>query len=193
MNMVPQIEGTFSIHASRSRFIEVLRQRVGNGLLTGQAGPRSNYSIVESGPESIRVRANGWWTAINVGLNDLNLKFSDSGKLHYCLQYWRWAIYCIVLCFGLGLAGVVLLVTFDIRNYIAAHPGSRIPGLSIEQNLYFAWGNLVFWGFIWPWIMIALHKRPLRRLLKKLVTEIDNEATIESCAATNVGHHSHAP
>lgn len=179
MNWKPQIEDTLRIQASSARFIEALRERIHSGLITGQSSPRSNYSIAESTPETIRIRAVGWWTAINLGLNDLNLNFSDPGKVHFRLQYWRWSIYCLLLCFVIGLGGTLLFLRIDIRHYISTHPGARIPGLTIDQNLFFAWGNLLFWGLIWPWILIAYHQRPLRRLMERLVNEIDTDAIDE--------------
>ena len=48
-----------------------------------------------------------------------------------------------------------------------------IPGLSIDQNLRVAWLMVLFWGFIWPWLLIWLHKRPLRGLITRLIAEID--------------------
>jgi hypothetical protein len=180
MSLTPQIEGAMPIKASKSQFNAALRQRIENGFLTGRPGSRSNYQIVESQPETIQVRAVDWWTAINVGLNDLNLSFSKSGKLHFRLQFWRWAIYCLALCSVLGLMGVALFLALDIRSYIANNAGARIPGLSNDQNLYLAWGMLLFWGFVWPWILIAFHKRPLRKLLAKLVSEIDAKAIKET-------------
>lgn len=180
MSLTPQIEGAMPIQASKSQFIATLRQRIETGFLTGKPGPRSNYEIVESQPETVRVRAVDWWTAINVGLNDLNLNFSKSGKLHFRLQFWRWAIYGLVLCSVLGLIFVALFLAIDIRSYIANNAGARLPWLSIDQNLYLAWGMVLFWGFVWPWILIAFHKRPLRRLLAKLVSEIDAKAIKET-------------
>ena len=180
MNWKPQIEETLRIQASSARFIAALRERIHDGLLTGQSSSRSNYSIVESTPETIRIRAVGWWTAINIGLNDLNLNLTDSGTVHFRLRYWRWAIYCLMLCFAVGVGGLLIFLKIDIRDYISSHSGARIPGLSIEQNMYFAWCNLLFWALIWPWILIAYHKRPLRRLIKKIVNEIDTDAIAES-------------
>jgi hypothetical protein len=29
------------------------------------------------------------------------------------------------------------------------------------------------WGFIWPWLLISLHKRPLHRLIARLIAEVD--------------------
>ncbi|NQU47368.1 MAG: hypothetical protein HQ519_01875 [Planctomycetes bacterium] len=176
MNWKPHIESTLPIKATSSCFIAALRERIQNGLVSGQPRSRSNYSITESTPGTIRIQAVGWWAAINIGLNDLNLNLSESGRVHFRIYFWRWAIYCLLLCFVIGLAGALLLLTIDIRDYISTHPGSRLPGLTIDQNVYFAWGNLFFWGLIWPWLLIVYHKRPLRRLMVKLVNEIDAEA-----------------
>jgi hypothetical protein len=184
MNLKPRIEDTLRIQASSERFIAVLRERISSGFLTGQSNSRSNYSIVESTPETIQVRAIGWRTAINIGLNDLNLDLTDRGTIHFRLHYWRWSIYCLALCFAIGLLGTLLFLTIDIRDYISSHSGSRIPGLTIEQNMYFAWSNLVFWALIWPWILIAFHKRPLRRLVVRLVSEIDAAAIADSDQAS---------
>jgi len=180
MNWKPHFEETLRIQASSAHFIAALRERIRSGLITGQSSSRSNYSIAESTPETIRVRAVGWWTAINIGLNDLNLDLTNPGTVHFRLHYWRWAIYCLVLCFALGTGGALLFLKIDIRDYISNHPDSRFPGLSIDQNLYFAWGSLLFWGLIWPWILIAYHKRSLRRLIVRLVREIDADAITET-------------
>jgi hypothetical protein len=48
-----------------------------------------------------------------------------------------------------------------------------MPGLSIDQNLALAWLMVVFWGFLWPWLLISMHKRPLRRLVTRLIAEVD--------------------
>jgi hypothetical protein len=66
-----------------------------------------------------------------------------------------------------------MLLSLDVRGYVARHQRSMIPGLSIEQNVAIAWLMVLFWGFIWPWLLIALHKRPLRRLVTRLIGEVD--------------------
>jgi hypothetical protein len=45
--------------------------------------------------------------------------------------------------------------------------------MSIDQNLSVAWLMVLFWGFVWPWLVIVLHKRPLRRLITRLIAEVD--------------------
>lgn len=37
---------------------------------------------------------------------------------------------------------------------------------------------VVFWGFVWPWILILLHKRPLHSLMARLITEVDAESSV---------------
>jgi len=176
MALTPQIEGSVPIQSSAGQFLKALRHRVGAGLLSGQPHPRSNYLVVEAGAGEVRVRAADWWTAINVGLNELEIRLQQPGSLHYRVRYWRWAGYALGLSGILGLIGVLLLFAFDVRGYIARHPTSWVPGLSLDQHLIFAWTMVLFWGFVWPWLLIALHKRPLRRLVTRLIDEIDDRA-----------------
>jgi hypothetical protein len=74
MILSPEIEGTVAIRSSGERFVHAFRQRVAVGLLTGRPHPRSNYVVSDAGPGHLVVRAVDWWTAINVGLNRLELR-----------------------------------------------------------------------------------------------------------------------
>jgi hypothetical protein len=53
---------------------------------------------------------------------------------------------------------------------------ATIPGLSADQHVVIAWGMVLFWGFVWPWLMIAFHKRPLHKLMTQLIREVDARA-----------------
>lgn len=172
MTLAPQTEGTVQIRSSAAQFLEAFRRRVAAGLLSGRPHPRSNYVIAEGASDRLRVRAADWWTAFNVGLNELELE-PRPGVVHYRVRYWRWAGYALGLGAMLGLIGVSLLLAFDVRGYIASHAASQIPGLSIDQNVAITWSMVLFWGFVWPWLLIALHKRPLRRLIARLISEVD--------------------
>jgi hypothetical protein len=75
-----------------------------------------------------------------------------------------------------GLIGIVSMLAFDVRSYIAEHPGSVIRGLSVDQNVAILWAMIGFWAFLWPWLLVQLHKAPLRRLLVRIISQIDASA-----------------
>jgi len=175
MTLSPQIAGTLPLHSSPAAFIHAIRDRVTSGLL-GPNLPRSRYAIKESSGDIVRIHAVDWKTAINVGLNELDLGFRHSGRIDYTVRYWRWAAYALGLSGVMGLIGLALLVGLDVRGYIASHPATQVPGLSVEQHVVIAWMMVLFWGFVWPWLLIALHKRPLHRLVARIVSEVDAQS-----------------
>jgi hypothetical protein len=123
------------------------------------------------------VYAADWRTATNVGLNELELQTPQRGSVHYRVRYWRWVWFGLALSGVLGFIGLVLLLSLDVRGYIVRHPTSMVPGLSVDQNLLIAWLMTLFWGFVWPWLLIPMHKRPLRKLVERIITEVDARAT----------------
>lgn len=38
----------------------------------------------------------------------------------------------------------------------------------------------LFWGFVWPWLLIPMHKRPLHGLVVRLITEVDARAMLSA-------------
>lgn len=175
----PQIQGVVPIRSAAPAFLEAFCQRISAGLLTGRPHPRSSYRLIATGPTHLVVHAADWRTAFNVGLNELELHLPHSGSVRYQVRYWRWLQYGLALGGILGLIGIVLLVSLDVRGYIAGHSSSMLPGLSVDQNLVIAWFMVLFWGFVWPWLLVPLHKRPLRGLVERLITEVDAQATLK--------------
>jgi hypothetical protein len=173
MFLTPEIHGSVTTHSAPDRFVEAFRRRVEAGLLTGRPHRRSNYRVVRSDSTGVTVTAVGLPTALNVGLNEIDLRLPFKGGVRYRVSYWRWTGYGVFLSALLGLVGVVMLLAFDARTYIETHVASRWPGLSVDQNLAIAWGMVIFWGFVWPWIMVPLHKRSLRRLIERIITDVD--------------------
>lgn len=173
MSILPEIAGTCPIGSPPREFCARMQRRVDAGLLSGRPHPRSSYAVTHASPTGLRIRALGWWTAINVGLNELDLEAPRAGLVRYRIRYWRWAAFGILLSAGLGVVGLALLLAADVRSYIAAHQQQMVPGLSVDQNLLLAWGLVLFWGFVWPWVLIHLHQRPLRRLVEGLISEVD--------------------
>src|SRR5262245_30258169 len=101
MTLAPRIEGVVPVESSGALFAAALGQRVAAGLLLRQPHPRANQQVLEESGGVLRVRAADYWTAINVGLNDLELGLPLGGPLRFKVQYWRWASYV------LGLGGII--------------------------------------------------------------------------------------
>ena len=178
MTLTPRIRGTVQIRSAPAEFLQAFRQRVTSGLLSGKPHPRSNYVVTQAGRDRLHIHAADWSTAINVGLNEVDLELSWQGTLSYEVRYWRWAAYVLALSGILGTIGLLLLLTLDVRGYKARLPECMLPGLSVDQNLIVAWAMVVFWGLLWPWLVIVLHKPPLRRLLTRLIAEVDAQGSI---------------
>jgi hypothetical protein len=143
----------------------------------GAARSRNNYVVTRRGADVLAFRAASWWTAVNVGLNDVELALDLEGRLRYGVSYRRWMGYAVLVCAALGAGFIVFLLTSDVRAYLVENPFSMVPGLSLDQNVAIAWGMAVFWGFAWPWILTALHRRPLRKLISRLIAEVDATAS----------------
>jgi len=173
MSLQPAIQGACFINSLPAEFFARMKGRVVAGLLSGGAQSRSNYVVTQAESTFLRIRAADWSTALNVGLNELELHATQPGQVRYHVRYWRWAGYGIALCAVLGAIGLGFLLFTDVPSYIEAHPARMIPGLSTEQNLLFAWTMVLFWGFVWPWLLIHLHQRPLHRLLERVISEVD--------------------
>ena len=64
------------------------------------------------------------------------------------------------------------------------HRGVRAPSQGrtsrqqeIElQNVAVAWAMALFWGLVWPWLLILIHRWPLRRLMQRLIADVDSAA-----------------
>lgn len=170
------VTGVTTVRSPASAFVAAFVRRLEAGLLSAGARRRNRYEVTRKRSDGLAFRAADWWTAINVGLNDVDIAVADDGGARYVIQYPRWAAYALSLCGALGVVFIAGFLAFDLRGYIAQHPASRISRLSLDQNVAVAWTMALFWGFVWPWILIAFHKRPLRRLLERIIGEVDAAA-----------------
>lgn len=173
------VSGSAAIRSEPRAFVAAFARRVSSGLLPGAAPTRNRYAVTREGGDTLQFRAAGWWTAIAAGLNEVELA-AAAGRVRYTVRYVRWATFVLALSDLVGVALLVFFVFFDIREYLATHPGSAVPGLSLDQNVALAWAMALFWGFVWPWILIARHTRPLRRLTEALIAEVDAAAAGEA-------------
>lgn len=173
----PTLAGQVAVRSRPEAFLDALRHRVEQGLLTGHRHPRSHYAVTGSGSDRLIVSAADFKTAFNVGLNHVEVVLDGSGRVRYRIEYWKWAKYAVILSAIVGAVLLLVLLSIDLPRYIETHPGSSLPGLSVEGNVAVAWGMAIFWGLVWPWVLIAFHKRPLRRLFERILAEVDATAS----------------
>jgi hypothetical protein len=172
----PRVEGVGSIRAEPQAFVAAFARRIETGLFGVAPSRRSRYVVTRQGRDGLAFRATTWLTAFNVGLNDVELAIFPDRRVRYTIQYRRWAGYALLGGAAFLLLFGTFLLAFDIRSYIERNALSRVPSLSLEANVAIAWAMAFFWGLAWPWILIALHKRPLGRLMERLIAEADAAA-----------------
>jgi hypothetical protein len=163
----PTFCGTVRIRIPSTEFLDRLRRRIDAGFLTGMPHGRSRYVVTQQTDRELTIRAGNFMTAINVGLNQVEVRIPEDPWLEYVVTYRRWAAYCVALGALLGTALIAcFLLMPGMRSDIAAHDG----GTAVF------WGSVTFWGFVWPWLLIALHKPFAKRCLNRVLAEIDSQA-----------------
>jgi hypothetical protein len=179
MWFLPRTEGAAPIRSAPESFVQAFARRVESGLLPRASSRRSRYSVMRQGRDGLAFRAKDWLTAVNVGLNDVKVS-AAAGQARYTIEYRRWAAYVVLLSAAIGLVIAVVFLSVDMRDYVERHPGTAVPGLTADQNVATGWAMVLFWGFLWPWILIGLHKRPLRILMDRIIAEVDQTARTQS-------------
>jgi hypothetical protein len=176
MLLAPHVEGTATIRAPADAFLRAFARRIDQGLLLTVAPSRNRYVVMHADRDALRFHADNWLTAFNVGLNDVDLSVASPGVVRYRIGYWRWTRSAAAM--GAGFAAIFgsSLLLYDLRTYIAEHPGPQYLGLSPEQGVGLAWAMALFWGLAWPWVLVAMHKGPLRRLMASLIADVDAAA-----------------
>ena len=173
MTFVPRLQGTVAIRTSAAPFLSAFARRAERGLVSARPHPRARYVVTRPKPGALHVAAGNWWTAVVVGLNEIELEAFGTGRLRYTIQYWRWAAFALALAGCLGVTMLAVFVAIDFPGYIERHPERMVPGLSADQHVLAAWLTVAFWGFVWPWLLIARRKQPLRRLIARIIAEVD--------------------
>jgi hypothetical protein len=173
------VEGSVAIQSDPRAFVAAFARRIETGLFPGAPSKRNQYAVTREGGDRLQFRATNGWTAVAAGLNEVKLA-AAGGRVRYDVRYPRWARSVVAGSALLGLVLIAFFLLYDIRDYLAGHPASTLPGLSLDQNVAMAWAMALFWGFVWPWILIALNRRPLRRLIDELISEVDAAAAGEA-------------
>ncbi len=159
----PTFDGRLTLDSLPADMTERIAARLEAGLLSPGTRSRANYRVVNRDADQIRFVAADWWTAFNIGLNDVTIQREDDGTLHFAVAFWAWTRYVVIggLClFAFMVAGIATLGHF---GYGDGSDPFRHP---------FFWLNVTFWCLCWPWILVAMHKRPVRKCLEKILTEV---------------------
>ncbi len=164
---IPRFSGELEFRALPDDLVTTLESRIQEGFLVRGNHARSNYRICSSTNDSITICADDWWTAINVGLNEVRLRREGDRRITFEVSFWRWTGYCVMLG---TLIFVVLLSIFVFTDWME-------PWL--PQNRLETLGSLsigIFFCLCWPWILTEFHKKPAARCLVRILHEIFADA-----------------
>ena len=174
----PSFTGVHKPDRLSSDFIAKLAKRIRSAALFPFASKRRNqYRTVEQTEDSLWFRSTGLLTGINIGLNDVRIHIHrNAGEIRYDVSYWTWGKYCIYLCLGPGLLLGLFLVTPFFGLYV--FPADWYPPLKVIKT----WGipSIIFWGLIWPWMLIQLHKRAAAKCLTRIFDEVNEQDNSEN-------------
>ena len=169
----PEVSGKWQPDKLSKDIISALTERIrNNGLLAPTASKaRNSYEILESGYDRLHFRSTGLLTSIAIGLNDVNVRIDQmqANTLNYTIKYWTWAKYSIFLCFGILI--LVPGILYFTQYKIISQSMNEIPGAVNSIPLFIFLGNALFWGLLWPWILIAIHKKHACRALEHILMQ----------------------
>ncbi len=158
---LPYIEGTLEVGRVPEDLVGAIRRRVENGLLQPGVRRRANYVVRREAKGAIDFGAADWWTALAIGLNEVQVRRLSEGRLAYSITFWRWAGYVIGLGAILGAALIGSMLFEYVRRQVAEQ-GGLIVFLAI----------VLFWAVVWPWILIAIHRRVVRKQLERILRQL---------------------
>jgi hypothetical protein len=158
---VPRFSGRMRFAHVPGDFAPRLQKRVEDGFLVRGVRTRANYSIHTDAGE-VRIVANDYWTAINIGLNDVRLRSADEQHVAYEVTFWRWTVYGLLL--GGSILALLLGCTLTIESVSAYFPVDPLARAG-------TWSIAIFFGLVWPWVLTEMHKRPAAQCLDRILRE----------------------
>jgi len=162
----PEFSGTYSPERVRPDFISALSHRVRKGLFPLASERRNRYVVVSESEKELRFRSEGLLTSVTIGWNDVHVQIDSAqdsaAQVRHEVTYFGWARYVVVLC---AMIGIALIASWSLF-------GQKFGAQRSAAKPIF-WAMLIFWGFVWPWILVAIHKRPAARALERLFAEVN--------------------
>jgi hypothetical protein len=168
----PHFEGVYKPDALANDLTTRVAARVKSGIFPGASPARNRYEVLELTSDSMRFRSIGLLAGINVGLNDVRLQVDRaSNSVRYTVEYWTWASYGLYLCLAIALVAGIGLLTPLAGVYL--FPKDTYPSTAALKFGIFP--MVIFWGLIWPWILILMHKAPAARCLTRILDEVNGK------------------
>ncbi len=164
----PGLPGTYSPERISENFPDKLARRVQSGVLPRAPKSRNRYVIGSKTKDRMTFSSSGLWTGISVGLNDVEVhldKNSIPPRILYRVKYWVWTQYCVILGLAIGISIIAS------RYYL--FPGWFAKWGYGQPEFFYSYGEIIFWCILWPWILVALHKKPVSKLLKRIFDEVN--------------------
>jgi hypothetical protein len=171
--LFPGFDGQTAIASADAVFLERMKARVQSGLLMGKPHWRSRYTVTRHTQQELAFRASDTMTAINVGLNEVTLRTGGNRHVEYSVRYLRWAAYVVGLGTVLGIFLVSAFLLRGVEDEIGRYTFAADPVVNRNIGLGLFWGLVLFWALGWPWLVIAMHKPFARKLLDRIIREVD--------------------
>jgi len=158
----PTYDGTIQLPSVPADFTDRIARRVDRGLFVPGSRRRANYVVSASSPDSIAFDAVDFSTAYSVGLNNVLLQREGATAIAYHGRFWRWAAIAATQALVISLVLLIVVV--------------YVPSARDQVNAY-SWGwaftivLLAFFGLVFPWLLVAFHKRFAARALERIVRE----------------------
>lgn len=170
----PVFSGTLHFESVPVDAIDRMEQRVRNGFVLDGNRARNSYETART-EGSLRITACDYFTAANVGLNDVTIVVTGEGRVDYIVRFDMWRRYCIRLC---AMIAAMIMVTFVVMWLAGNGHLIDVAGAGFWVGVL----NLTFWGFAWPYVLAELHKRQAARCLERILRE-----TLEVSSSTETG------
>jgi outer membrane protein assembly factor BamB len=167
----PSFNGNYEYNSLRNDFIEKLASQTKTGLFPIASRCRNKYDIVAQSEKSLHFRSTSLLTGIHIGLNDVHIQVDEStNRIQYDVTFWTWAKFCVSLSLG-----VVFILGFFLTSHLFGlyiFPDFEYPSM-FEIEMYIV-PMIIFWGLIWPWILIYRHKKPAAECLIRIFEEVNS-------------------
>lgn len=171
----PSFEGVWKPDRLAGDYAERLVDRVRAGLLPVASARRNRYEIVAQAGDCVRFRSTTFWTAINIGWNDVEVRIDNrAGLARFSVRFWPWTRYCVLLGLGLG-AIFAALVVVPVLAGTFLFPESFYPARG--EVIKVALPMMAFWCLLWPWILVAMHRGQARKAFTRLLDEVNSQTS----------------